>query len=121
MRAPLAFTVGLLLSGAAIAQGAGTDYQSRVYRLSEILGALHAVRPVCEPSEELHWRDRMQEMMRLERPTSEQKLEMINRFNAGYEAGRRFSVCTDAARVFAANQAREGEQLSRALAAAAGN
>ncbi len=116
MRALKFLVAGLLMSGAAFAQSAGSDYQSRVYRLSEILGSLHAARPGCEPAEETHWRDRMQELIRLERPTTEQRNEMISRFNAGYAAGQRYSACTDAARVYAANAAREGEQISRALA-----
>ncbi|MFO1187258.1 MAG: TIGR02301 family protein [Alphaproteobacteria bacterium] len=122
MRVSAVLVAGLLVgSGAAFAQGQQSDYQTRVYRLSELLGMLHAVRPVCEPAEELHWYDRMNEMIRLERPTSDQKVGMINRFNAGYASGQRFTVCTDAARAFAASTAREGEAISRALAAAVGN
>ncbi|MFO1187953.1 MAG: DUF2385 domain-containing protein [Alphaproteobacteria bacterium] len=56
----------------------------------------------------------LNEMIRLERPTSDQKVGMINRFNAGYASGQRFTVCTDAARAFAASTAREGEAISRA-------
>jgi uncharacterized protein (TIGR02301 family) len=117
--------LALLISGAAWAQestpslqpGGGASYQSRLLRLSEILGALHSVRAQCEPAEDTRWRDRMQELIRLERPSTEQKNAMTLRFNAGYEdASSRFRVCTDAARVYAANVAREAETISRTLA-----
>jgi uncharacterized protein (TIGR02301 family) len=81
------------------------------------LGALHLVRPLCEPSEEGHWRDRMMELIRLERPSTEERNTMIERFNSGYaDAKARYSSCTDAARAAAANLAREGQTISRGLA-----
>jgi uncharacterized protein (TIGR02301 family) len=120
-----ALILALLISGAAWAQestpslqpGGGQSYQSRLLRLSEILGALHFVRAQCEPAEDVRWRDRMQELIRLERPSTEQRNAMVVKFNDGYgDAKSRFSVCTDAARVYAANIAGEGETISRTLA-----
>jgi uncharacterized protein (TIGR02301 family) len=120
-----ALIFALLFASAAWAQnatpslepGTGASYQSRILRLSEILGALHSVRTHCESSGDSHWRDRMMELIRLEHPSTDERNAMIERFNAGYAAADgRFSSCTDAARAYAATLAREGQDLSRTLA-----
>ncbi len=69
------------------------SYQDRLYRLSEILGGLHAVRSVCN-SGDSHWRDRMQELIRLERPSQDEKNGMVQHFNLGYaQANSKFDAC----------------------------
>ncbi len=95
------------------------SYRGQLMRLSEILGGLHSVRTHCESAGDSHWRDRMMELIRLERPSVDERNAMIERFNAGYAAtNSRFSTCSDAARAYAQTLAREGEGISRSLAQA---
>lgn len=120
-----ALIFALLLTSAAFAQtgttavapASGDTYLGRLLRLSEILGNLHSVRTLCEPSGDTHWRDRMMELIRLERPSTDQRNAMIEQFNTGYAAANaKFSACTDAARAYAATLAREGQSISQRLA-----
>ena len=94
-------------------------YQSQLLRLAEILGSLHAIRSVCDPQADARWRERMMELIRLERPSNEQRNTLIGLFNSGFEAtGARYKTCSDAARADAATLARAGETISRNLSAA---
>src|SRR5262249_41457844 len=110
----------LLLSTSAMAQTQAppspASYQDRLFRLAEILGGLHAIRSLCESGEDSRWRDRMQELIRLERPSQDEKNGMVEHFNLGYaQTNSKFASCTDAARGYLAALAREGEGLSRGL------
>jgi len=111
--------VALVLTSTAWAQTApapSDTYQGRLLRLAEILGGLHSVRTLCEAGDS-HWRDRMMELIRLERPSTDERSEMIERFNAGYAAvNGRFSSCSSDARAYGVSLAREGETISRSLA-----
>ena len=86
-------------------------------RLAEIMGALHYVQGLCDPANSEFWRDRMQEMLRLEKPSLEQKNALTLQFNAGYDAAStKFSSCTDEARTLASAKATEGEAIAQSLA-----
>lgn len=120
----LAALVVLGLAAPALAQEAtptlqrsqGETTQDRLMRLSELLGELHYVRSLCDPQNPSFWRDRMNEMIRLEKPPIQQRNDMIGQFNTGYnEAKAQFTTCTDQARSLSEAAAREGEGLARQL------
>lgn len=115
MRSLISLISAVVLAAPAFAQSSDA-YQGRVMRLAEILGGLHAIRTLCDPGGDTKWRDRMMELMRLERPSTDERNNLTNRFNSGYaEAQSRFSSCSAEARAYSATLAREGESLSRSL------
>jgi uncharacterized protein (TIGR02301 family) len=120
----LAALIWLGASCAALAQEStptlqrsqGETTQQRLLRLSELLGELHYVRSLCEPNDPGFWRDRMNEMIRLEKPPIQQRNNMINQFNAGYtSASYRFTACTAQAKSYASTAAREGQSIAQQL------
>ncbi|TNE36702.1 MAG: TIGR02301 family protein [Alphaproteobacteria bacterium] len=100
----------------AIAEG---RYQEIMADLAEDLGHLHHLRGSCLESERQKWRDYMQEMIRLEDPSTDRKNALVARFNKGYsDAQRRFPDCNrDTARE-AERIADEAEELSNAILSA---
>ena len=62
----------------SLQQSEGASTESRRLQLAQILGTIQYVRMMCEPSEGEFWRDRMMEMIRLEKPSLEQKNSLIN-------------------------------------------
>ena len=106
------------------AEGAGPDatqpgapqghpYDKRLMRLSEVLGSLHFLRPLCGGEDGTRWRDAMAAVLEAEKPDDERRALMVARFNRGYSTFRRsYTVCTPSA-VRAANRYRlEGVRLT---------
>lgn len=92
-------------------------YEDNLKALAEVLGNLHHVRPLCHPEDGERWRERMMELIRIEKPSTQQKDAMVARFNDGYDAaGKRFPQCTPGAETFARERAAEGEAITRRLA-----
>jgi uncharacterized protein (TIGR02301 family) len=95
----------------------GQSTQSRMLQLAGILGSLQYVRALCQTSDGEFWRERMMEMIRLEKPSAEEIKELKLQFNAGYaSAEQRFQACTDEAQKFASSTARQGEDIAQGLA-----
>lgn len=91
-------------------------YQSRLDRLSEILGALHSLRPLCIPTEKTVWRENMATLLEAENPDPERRERMINRFNKAYSGFREtYRTCTAAARLAGDRYREEGMRLARDL------
>ena len=90
--------------------------EERMLQLAQILGSLHYVRKLCEPADGDFWRDRMMEMIRLEKPSVAERDQLTQQFNQGFnDATTRFPTCTQDAKEFAAATARQGEALAQAL------
>lgn len=87
-------------------------YEQQLMRLSEIFGALHFLRPLCEEKDVLSWRDQMEDFLDAETLDENRRRRFIERFNQGY---RGFSVayrdCTDAARLAMGQYLSEGETI----------
>lgn len=83
-------------------------------RLSEILGALHYLRPLCGSPDGSAWRDQMEALLEAEVQDDERRRRFIERFNQGY---RGFSSvylrCTPAAETALARYIEEGSALTR--------
>lgn len=110
----------LVLTPTVMGAGAGRGNASEadLVRLSEILGAVHHLREVCNANEGQLWRGKMQELLRLEDPDAALKELLIARFNRAYHQHRlAYSRCTGQARSDAARLLDEGAALTDRLAA----
>ena len=101
----------------SLQRSGGASIESQLLQLAGLLGTMQMVQSLCSPQDQDFWRDRMQEMIRLEKPSREQQNTLINAFNAGYnDAQNKFTTCTADARSLATDTAQKGEALSQALA-----
>jgi uncharacterized protein (TIGR02301 family) len=107
-----------VLSQAAIGAGRSSASETDLVRLSEILGAVHHLREVCNANEGQLWRMKMQELLKLEAPANDLKELMIARFNRTYHQHRlAYPRCTGQARTDISRFLDEGAALSQLLAA----
>ena len=101
----------------SLQRSGGASTESQLLQLAGLLGTMQMVQSLCSPQDQDFWRDRMQEMIRLEKPSREQQNALINAFNSGYnEAQNKFTTCTAEAHALATDTAHKGEALSQALA-----
>ena len=69
-------------------------YQEEMERLSEILGSLYFLQPLCQPGVE-DWREQMAELIALDEPDEDRRQRLAGAFNDGYAAyARLYRVCT---------------------------
>lgn len=120
----LMLVLGLTLWGGsfALAQSAESQaiaegrYQETMADLAEDLGRLHHLRGNCLEGERQMWRDYMQEMIRLEDPSTDRKNALVARFNKGYsDAQRAYPDCNRETAREAERVADEAEELSNAI------
>ncbi len=111
----------LLLAAAAAparAQGVGSALEDSLSRLSEILGALHYLRGICNASEGNRWRSEMQALIDAEGTTPERKARMTASFNRGYNGYQQtYRTCTPAAEIAVRRYLDEGAKLAREVTA----
>ena len=88
-------------------------YDAQMMRLSEILGALHYLRELCDAKEGQLWRGQMEELIAKEEPTVERRSQMIARFNQGFRGFREtYRECTPAAVEANNRYLKEGAKLA---------
>ncbi|QIB33823.1 TIGR02301 family protein [Ancylobacter pratisalsi] len=126
MRAPVLALIALgLLAGPAHAQtteGGAPPYEADLLRLSEILGALHYIRPLCGAVEPTRWRDEMAGLLSAEQPTDARSGQLIAAFNRGYESYKQvYRTCTPSAELASQRYLEAGAKLSRDIAARYGS
>jgi uncharacterized protein (TIGR02301 family) len=91
-------------------------------RLSEILGALHYLRPLCGASDGQVWRDKMRDLMDSEGGPAERKERFAGAFNGGYNSFKlTYRNCTPSADLAVRLYLAEGSKLSRDIATRHGN
>lgn len=87
-------------------------YEQDLMRLSEIMGALHFLRPLCGAPDEPTWRSQMEALLETETQDENRRRRFIERFNQGY---RGFSAvyrdCTASARTAMTQYIVEGETI----------
>lgn len=106
----------VLTPAAASAQEA--PYTSDLLRLSELLGALHHLRPLCGAQETRLWRDKMANLLAAENPSAEMRSRMIGRFNRSYrDLSEVYRTCTPAAEAIIARFVIEGERIAADIVA----
>ena len=97
-------------------------YEADLIQLSEILGALHYLRPLCGGPEQGQWRVEMQALIDAASLPGDKRALLVTSFNRGYTAYEQtYRTCTPAARVAVQRFLDEGSRLSRDLALRYGN
>lgn len=91
-------------------------------RLATILGSVSFLRQLCGDENAGAWRDRMNDLLRVQAPNSADKEILIASYNSGYRSfASVYRRCTPAARVAVARYQDEGTALSRDIATRYGN
>lgn len=91
-------------------------YDDRLFRLTEILGAVHYLRELCSANEGQQWRERMKELMDAEGSSALRRARLTRSFNQGYRSySRTYTTCTPSAQTAIARFLTEGAQISDAL------
>jgi uncharacterized protein (TIGR02301 family) len=114
-----AAAVALTLSAPpARAQSVSTALEESLARLSEIMGALHYLRGICQGTEGNRWRAEMQALLDAEGNNPERKARMLANFNRGYASYQQtYRTCTPAAEVAVKRYLDEGVKLARDVTA----
>lgn len=91
-------------------------YDDRLFRLTEILGAVHYLRELCSANDGQQWRERMKELMDAEGTSALRRARLTRSFNQGYRSySRTYTTCTPSAQTAIGRFLTEGAQISDAL------
>jgi uncharacterized protein (TIGR02301 family) len=114
---PAAFVVGAIATiGTAGHAADAKPYDDKLFRLSEILGAVHYLRELCGANDGQLWRDRMRELMDAEGSSALRRARLTRSFNQGYLSfSRTYKTCTPSAQTTAFRFITEGTQISEGL------
>ncbi len=113
MLRPVPLLAALLIALPLPAAAIDPPYQGQMERLSEIMGSLYFLEPLCRTSTE-DWRQQMAELISLDDPDEDRRQRLAGAFNSGYTAFARFYVaCTPSAREAIARLLVEAEQTAR--------
>jgi uncharacterized protein (TIGR02301 family) len=100
------------------AQEQPTPYDHDLQRLSEILGALHFLRGICNSNEGQKWRAEAQALIEAEAPAGDRHDAMVASFNRGYRGFQQsYRTCTPAADVVVRRYLDEGAKIARDITA----
>ncbi|MBL8591128.1 MAG: TIGR02301 family protein [Devosia sp.] len=111
---PLRIALVALLLAVAPARAIDPPYQAEMERLSEILGSLYFLNPLCKPSAGSDWRGEMADLIALDEPDDDRRQRLTGAFNAGYEAyARLYRVCTVSAEQAMSRLLVEAEKTAR--------
>lgn len=95
MRVPRLFALILLSLLASPALAVDPPYQEEMERLSEIMGSLYFLQPLCKPEAGADWRAEMADLITLDQPDDDRRQRLAGAFNSGYEAyARLYRACT---------------------------
>ena len=88
-------------------------YEPRLERLSEVMGSLYFLTPLCARGGK-DWRVEMSELIALDSPDDDRKQRLAGAFNNGYQAyARLYRECTDSAHTAMTKLLTEAEQTAR--------
>jgi uncharacterized protein (TIGR02301 family) len=91
-------------------------YDDRLFRLSEILGAVHYLRELCGAEEGQLWRERMSELVKSEGSSALRRAKLTRSFNKGYRSySRTYNTCSPSAQNAINRFLTEGAQLADGL------
>ncbi len=97
-------------------------YDGELSRLSELLGALHYLQPLCGEKDKERWRNEMQELLNTEQPSPERKDRLTASFNRGYQSYElTYRNCTPSANLAIDRFLGEGAKLAHDIATRYGN
>jgi uncharacterized protein (TIGR02301 family) len=118
-RSLLAYAALALAAAAGPAHAASTDtkpYDDRLFRLSEILGAVHYLRELCGADEGQAWRQRMGELLQAEGSSALRRARLTRSFNKGYRSySRTYNTCSPSAQTAINRFLTEGAQIADGL------
>ncbi|UYN99597.1 MAG: TIGR02301 family protein [Devosia sp.] len=90
-------------------------YQRQMERLSEIMGSLYYLQPLCQAGNE-DWRVQMAELIALDEPDEDRRQRLAGAFNGGYTAFSRFhKSCTPSSREALVRLLGEAQRLAREI------
>ncbi len=70
-------------------------YDTQIYRLSEIVGAVHYLRELCGAEESQAWRNQMRDLVNAEGTSALRRARLVDSFNKGYRGyARTYRTCT---------------------------
>jgi uncharacterized protein (TIGR02301 family) len=93
-------------------------YDRDLQRLSEILGALHFLRGICNSNEGQKWRTEAQALIDAEAPSGTRREQMVASFNRGYRGFQQtYRSCTPAADIVVGRYLEEGAKIARDITA----
>ena len=97
-------------------------YDRDLERLSEILGALHFLRGVCNSGEGEKWRSEAKALIDAEAPSGNRREQMVASFNRGYSGYEQtYRICTPAADIVIRRYMEEGAKIAHDITAHYGN
>ena len=101
-----------------VVQDEPAPYDPDLERLSEILGALHFLRGICNFNDGQKWRSEAQALIDAEAPTGNRHDEMVASFNRGYRGFQEsYRTCTPAATIVIRRYLEEGAGIAREITA----
>lgn len=93
-------------------------YDEGLIRISEILGAVHYLRDLCNGGEGSLWRQEMQGLIDAEQADDLRRARFIDAFNRGYDGFKAvYRTCTSAATLAIDRYMGEGERIARDIVA----
>lgn len=105
--------IGLSLAMSAPALAIDPPYQAQMQRLTEIMGSLYFLQPLCGFTED-DWRAQAAELIALDEPDEDRRQRLIGAFNSGYAAyARLHRSCTPSAQEAMSRLLTEAEQAAR--------
>lgn len=105
-----------LQNAAAASVGETKVYDARLMRLSEILGAVHYLRELCDGNDGQRWRKAVGDLVKSEGTTALRRATIAQRFNLGYRSYRRtYRKCTPSAKNTIERFFKEAIEISDAL------
>jgi uncharacterized protein (TIGR02301 family) len=88
-------------------------YDAQIYRLSEILGAVHYLRALCGADENQIWRKEMHNLVSAEGTNAFRRAELVAHFNKGYRGyARTYRTCTKPALLAIKNFMEQGGSIA---------
>ncbi len=100
----------------AAPKGSERAYDVRLMRLSEILGAVHYLRELCDGKDGMRWRNAVNELIKTEGTTALRRATIAQRFNLGYRSYRRtYRKCTPSAKNTISRFFKEAIEISDGL------
>jgi len=104
----------VLLASLAPARAVDPPYQAEMERLSEIMGSLYFLEPLCKPQSTSDWRAQMGDLISLDEPDDDRRQRLAGAFNSGYEAyARLYRACTASAQQALSRLLVEAEKTAR--------
>lgn len=110
----IAAALALSLPGHAQTRPDDPPYEQDLMRLSEILGALHYLRPLCGHEDGSLWRDEMKALIDAEVQDDSRRRRFIERFNQGFRGfSSVYRDCTPAAELTLSRYVEEAGAIVR--------